>query len=129
MHLEDASGTDVRLMQGVVSAEVLAAYARAVGGVPVFAGLLLLYVLTELVRVSSSVWLSIWTEGGGDANAHGGDGGEGGGGSGLFAHWRDGGVMASVQQSVGGSRSPMFFLGVFCAISLTQVRALLCYKS
>ena len=108
-----------------MSTEVLSAYARAVGGIPVFAGLLLLYILTELVRVSSSVWLSIWTEGGGDNGGHGGCGGSSGDGAaeGLLGHWRSGPGVASVEQhKVGSSRSPMFFLGVFCAISFTQVR-------
>lgn len=47
--------------QGVVSMEVIGAYARALGGVPVFVVLITLYVIIEAVRVAGTVWLSVWT--------------------------------------------------------------------
>ncbi|KAH7654349.1 Xenobiotic-transporting ATPase protein [Dioscorea alata] len=47
---------------GVVSWKVLARYKNALGGMWVVIGLLLCYILTEVLRVSSSTWLSAWTD-------------------------------------------------------------------
>ncbi|GAB4829410.1 Canalicular multispecific organic anion transporter 1 [Ancistrocladus abbreviatus] len=47
---------------GVVSWNVLMRYTNALGGVWVVMILLVCYVLTESLRVSSSTWLSIWTD-------------------------------------------------------------------
>jgi hypothetical protein len=99
---------------GVVSGEVLSAYARAVGGVPIFAFLLSLYVATECVRVASSVWLSVWTSDGGQSSSAGG-----GAHDVLLGFWRD---VASGAHVVGRRHTPMFYLGVYCAISIGQAR-------
>ncbi|OWM63830.1 ABC transporter C family member 12-like isoform X2 [Punica granatum] len=47
---------------GVVSWNVLMRYKNAVGGLWVVAVLFTCYVLTEVLRVSSSTWLSFWTD-------------------------------------------------------------------
>ncbi|KAJ6796498.1 ABC transporter C family member 2-like [Iris pallida] len=47
---------------GVVSWKVLARYKNALGGLWVVIILLSCYVLTEVLRVSSSTWLSTWTD-------------------------------------------------------------------
>ncbi|XP_010683162.1 ABC transporter C family member 2 isoform X1 [Beta vulgaris subsp. vulgaris] len=47
---------------GVVSWNVLMRYKNALGGTWVIMILLMCYVLTEVLRVSSSTWLSIWTD-------------------------------------------------------------------
>ena len=98
--------------QGVVSTEVLGAYARALGGVPVFAFLLSLYVLTECVRVASSIWLSVWTsdDNGCSSGSKADD---------LLGFVRE--RAGELGQVVGRRHTPMFYLGVFCAISVSQV--------
>jgi hypothetical protein len=45
-----------------VSADVLLAYAQALGGLPVLLQLVFLYLLIEGARVSASFWLSFWTQ-------------------------------------------------------------------
>ena len=99
---------------GVVSGDVLMAYARALGGLAVFAQLIALYVLIEAVRVSASVWLSVWTASGDDAAD------ERSGMQRLLSMLRAEHVQGTV---VGRSHSPMFFLSIFCAISVFQVRS------
>ncbi|KAJ0975715.1 hypothetical protein J5N97_017680 [Dioscorea zingiberensis] len=47
---------------GVVSWKVLARYKNALGGMWVVVILFLCYVLTEVLRISSSTWLSVWTD-------------------------------------------------------------------
>ncbi|KNA13623.1 hypothetical protein SOVF_112630 isoform A [Spinacia oleracea] len=47
---------------GVVSANVLIRYKNALGGTWVVMVLLMCYVFTEVLRVSSSTWLSVWTD-------------------------------------------------------------------
>ncbi|KAJ7969063.1 ABC transporter C family member 2-like [Quillaja saponaria] len=47
---------------GVVSLKVLARYKNALGGLWVVVVLFACYILTETLRVSSSTWLSIWTD-------------------------------------------------------------------
>jgi hypothetical protein len=101
---------------GIVSRAVLGAYARAAGGAPVFASLLALYVLTEGVRVASSVWLSVWTSDGDSPGARGAH-------ELLLGFWRD---AESGHRVVGRHRTPMFYLGVYCAICFGQVRVRPC---
>ncbi|XP_078176000.1 ABC transporter C family member 2-like isoform X2 [Carex rostrata] len=47
---------------GVVSAKVLSRYKNALGGLWVVLILLFCYTLTEILRMSSSTWLSVWTD-------------------------------------------------------------------
>ncbi|XP_010906316.1 ABC transporter C family member 2 [Elaeis guineensis] len=47
---------------GVVSLRVLARYKNALGGLWVVIVLFFCYILTEVLRVSSSTWLSVWTD-------------------------------------------------------------------
>ncbi|EES12878.1 hypothetical protein BDA96_06G240300 [Sorghum bicolor] len=47
---------------GVVSANVLSRYKNALGGMWVVSILFFCYALTEVLRISSSTWLSIWTD-------------------------------------------------------------------
>ncbi|XP_078175998.1 ABC transporter C family member 2-like [Carex rostrata] len=47
---------------GVVSAKVLSRYKNALGGLWVVLILLSCYALTEILRISSSTWLSVWTD-------------------------------------------------------------------
>ncbi|KAM7270310.1 hypothetical protein ACFE04_029524 [Oxalis oulophora] len=47
---------------GVVSWRVLMRYKDALGGMWVVMVLLMFYLLTEILRVSSSTWLSVWTD-------------------------------------------------------------------
>ncbi|KAF3338928.1 ABC transporter C family member 2-like protein [Carex littledalei] len=47
---------------GVVSVKVLSRYKNALGGLWVVLILLFCYVLTETLRISSSTWLSLWTD-------------------------------------------------------------------
>uniref|UniRef100_A0A6V7QY80 ABC-type xenobiotic transporter n=1 Tax=Ananas comosus var. bracteatus TaxID=296719 RepID=A0A6V7QY80_ANACO len=47
---------------GVVSLKVLSRYKAALGGMWVVCILFFCYVLTEVLRISSSTWLSIWTD-------------------------------------------------------------------
>jgi ATP-binding cassette subfamily C (CFTR/MRP) protein 1 len=47
---------------GVVSTKVLSRYKNAMGGIWAVIVLFLCYTLTETLRISSSTWLSIWTE-------------------------------------------------------------------
>nr|CAB3488302.1 unnamed protein product [Digitaria exilis] len=47
---------------GVVSAKVLSRYKNALGGMWVVSILFFCYALTEVLRVSSSTWLSVWTD-------------------------------------------------------------------
>uniref|UniRef100_A0ACD5UVY2 Uncharacterized protein n=1 Tax=Avena sativa TaxID=4498 RepID=A0ACD5UVY2_AVESA len=47
---------------GVVSTKVLSRYKNAMGGIWAVTVLFLCYTLTETLRISSSTWLSIWTE-------------------------------------------------------------------
>ncbi|XP_065046828.1 ABC transporter C family member 2-like isoform X2 [Musa acuminata AAA Group] len=47
---------------GVVSLKVLARYKNALGGMWVVLILFSCYTLTEILRVSSSTWLSVWTD-------------------------------------------------------------------
>ncbi|KAG1338494.1 ABC transporter C family member 2 [Cocos nucifera] len=47
---------------GVVSLKVLARYKNALGGLWVVMILFFCYILTEVLRVSSSTWLSVWTD-------------------------------------------------------------------
>ncbi|XP_008775219.2 ABC transporter C family member 2-like [Phoenix dactylifera] len=47
---------------GVVSLKVLARYKNALGGLWVVMILFICYILTEVLRVSSSTWLSVWTD-------------------------------------------------------------------
>ncbi|KAF3325693.1 ABC transporter C family member 2-like protein [Carex littledalei] len=47
---------------GVVSAKVLSRYKNALGGLWVVLILLFCYALTEILRISSSTWLSVWTD-------------------------------------------------------------------
>ncbi|XP_023004008.1 ABC transporter C family member 2-like [Cucurbita maxima] len=73
-HAKDASPSKKRKEQksvlikqeeretGVVSWKVLARYKNALGGLWVILILLLCYVLSETLRVSSSLWLSSWTD-------------------------------------------------------------------
>jgi hypothetical protein len=100
--------------QGVVSTDVLLAYARALGGVPVLLQLVLLYVLIEFARVGASVWLSVWTE-------HSGSQSETAGRR----------VLESVADlftgrhhtahPLGQPHTTTFYLAIFCAISGAQV--------
>ncbi|KAI4371833.1 hypothetical protein MLD38_010136 [Melastoma candidum] len=55
---------------GVVSMKVLVRYKNALGGMWVVSVLFSCYVLTEVLRVSSSTWLSYWT-GHGNSGEHG----------------------------------------------------------
>ncbi|XP_078150842.1 ABC transporter C family member 2-like [Carex rostrata] len=48
--------------KGVVSVKVLSRYKNALGGLWVVLVLLFCYALTETLRISSSTWLSIWTD-------------------------------------------------------------------
>ncbi|KAM3389844.1 hypothetical protein ACQJBY_011791 [Aegilops geniculata] len=47
---------------GVVSTKVLSRYKNAMGGIWAVSVLFLCYTLTETLRISSSTWLSIWTD-------------------------------------------------------------------
>jgi ATP-binding cassette subfamily C (CFTR/MRP) protein 1 len=47
---------------GVVSGKVLSRYKNALGGMWVVSILFFCYALTEVLRISSSTWLSIWTD-------------------------------------------------------------------
>ncbi|CAM0902867.1 unnamed protein product [Alopecurus aequalis] len=47
---------------GVVSTKVLSRYKNAMGGIWAVAVLFMCYTLTETLRISSSTWLSIWTD-------------------------------------------------------------------
>ncbi|MQL75607.1 hypothetical protein Taro_007977 [Colocasia esculenta] len=47
---------------GVVSAKVLSRYKNALGGFWVVMTLFMCYFLTEVLRISSSTWLSVWTD-------------------------------------------------------------------
>ncbi|MED6195162.1 Canalicular multispecific organic anion transporter 1 [Stylosanthes scabra] len=47
---------------GVVSMKVLVRYKSALGGLWVVSILLACYTLTEVLRISSSTWLSVWTD-------------------------------------------------------------------
>ncbi|CAL5029968.1 unnamed protein product [Urochloa decumbens] len=47
---------------GVVSTKVLSRYKNALGGMWVVSILFFCYALTEVLRISSSTWLSIWTD-------------------------------------------------------------------
>ncbi|OEL34907.1 ABC transporter C family member 2 [Dichanthelium oligosanthes] len=47
---------------GVVSAKVLSRYKNALGGMWVVSILFFCYALTEVLRISSSTWLSVWTD-------------------------------------------------------------------
>ncbi|XP_062162854.1 ABC transporter C family member 12-like isoform X2 [Alnus glutinosa] len=47
---------------GVVSWNVLVRYKNALGGLWVVLALFMCYLLTEVLRVSSSTWLSVWTD-------------------------------------------------------------------
>ncbi|KAA8514856.1 hypothetical protein F0562_018035 [Nyssa sinensis] len=47
---------------GVVSSKVLTRYKNALGGLWVVMILFMCYVLTEVLRVTSSTWLSLWTD-------------------------------------------------------------------
>ncbi|KAM3370274.1 hypothetical protein ACQJBY_017900 [Aegilops geniculata] len=47
---------------GVVSMKVLSRYKNAMGGIWAVSVLFLCYTLTETLRISSSTWLSIWTD-------------------------------------------------------------------
>nr|XP_048323697.1 ABC transporter C family member 12-like isoform X2 [Ziziphus jujuba var. spinosa] len=47
---------------GIVSWNVLTRYKNALGGVWVVVILIIFYVLTEVLRISSSTWLSFWTD-------------------------------------------------------------------
>ncbi|XP_048141043.1 ABC transporter C family member 12-like isoform X3 [Rhodamnia argentea] len=47
---------------GVVSWKVLMRYKGALGGLWVVAVLFIFYILTEVLRISSSTWLSFWTD-------------------------------------------------------------------
>ncbi|GAB4840687.1 Canalicular multispecific organic anion transporter 1, variant 2 [Ancistrocladus abbreviatus] len=47
---------------GIVSWNVLMRYKNALGGTCVVAILMICYLLTEIFRVSSSTWLSVWTD-------------------------------------------------------------------
>ncbi|GLT68257.1 hypothetical protein SLA2020_405060 [Shorea laevis] len=47
---------------GVVSLNVLVRYKNALGGLWVVLVLFMCYLLTEVLRVSSSTWLSVWTD-------------------------------------------------------------------
>uniref|UniRef100_A0A8R7P5V4 ABC-type xenobiotic transporter n=1 Tax=Triticum urartu TaxID=4572 RepID=A0A8R7P5V4_TRIUA len=49
---------------GVVSTKVLSRYKNAMGGIWAVSVLFLCYTLTETLRISSSTWLSIWTDAG-----------------------------------------------------------------
>ncbi|VAH51981.1 unnamed protein product [Triticum turgidum subsp. durum] len=55
---------------GVVSTKVLSRYKNAMGGIWAVSVLFLCYTLTETLRISSSTWLSIWTDEG-SLNIHG----------------------------------------------------------
>lgn len=56
---------------GVVSWHVLMRYKNALGGAWVVMILFMCYVLTEVLRVSSSTWLSYWTDEGSSSRGHG----------------------------------------------------------
>ncbi|KAL6843839.1 hypothetical protein ACP4OV_026410 [Aristida adscensionis] len=47
---------------GVISTKVLSRYKNALGGIWVVSVLFFCYALTEVLRISSSTWLSIWTD-------------------------------------------------------------------
>lgn len=47
---------------GVVSTKVLSRYKNAMGGMWAVSFLFLCYALTEILRISSSTWLSVWTD-------------------------------------------------------------------
>lgn len=47
---------------GVISAKVLSRYKNALGGIWVVSVLFFCYALTEVLRISSSTWLSVWTD-------------------------------------------------------------------
>jgi len=47
---------------GVISGKVLARYMAAMGGAGVVGVLFLCYVMTEALRLSTSGWLTIWTD-------------------------------------------------------------------
>nr|AXN55887.1 ABC transporter C family member 2 [Crocus sativus] len=47
---------------GVISSKVLRRYKNALGGIWVVAVLFTCYILTEVLRISSSTWLSSWTD-------------------------------------------------------------------
>lgn len=96
----------------MVSRKVLSAYARALGGVPVFASLIAIYVLTEIVRVGSSVWLSVWTSTSGAQGPHEVV-------EALLGHLQEG-AKAVAAGRVGAPHTPLFYLGVYCAICFTQ---------
>lgn len=100
---------------GVVSLDVLLAYARALGGVPAFLQLIALYVLIEVLRNAASVWLSVWT-----ANTDAVDGGDGEPQREVLL--RAVGMLLRAAHRASSSRA-LFYLAVFCGISLTQVRA------
>lgn len=76
--------------KGVVSGSVLAAYMNAMGGVRAFGLLIAMYLLVEALRVSATVWLSVWT--------------------------------SDTAPDTPKTHGAMWYLSVFAAISVTQVR-------
>lgn len=100
---------------GVVSGEVLMAYARAMGGLPVFLQLVTLYIFIEVLRNAASVWLGVWT-----AQADTVDGGSSSPppATVLLGAW-DVLLLAAHKAA---SKQALFYLAVFCAISFAQVR-------
>eukprot|EP00892_Ulva_mutabilis_P008206 jgi/Ulvmu1/5758/UM025_0012.1 len=104
---------------GVVSGAVLMAYARAMGGLPVFLQLITLYVLIEVLRNAASVWLGIWTAesdavkagGGGDAPPHPAV-------AEMLLRAVEAAVLAAHKAA---SSKALFYLAIFCAISFAQV--------
>ena len=100
---------------GVVSAGVLMAYARAMGGLPVFLQLITLYMLIEALRNAASVWLSVWT-----ASSDSVDGGDAP--PPADALLRAAGMLLRAAHKAASSKA-LFYLAVFCAISFAQVRS------
>ena len=91
------------------------AYARAMGGLPVFLQLITLYMLIEALRNAASVWLSVWT-----ASSDSVDGGDAP--PPADALLRAAGMLLRAAHKAASSKA-LFYLAVFCAISFAQVRS------